>query len=75
MASCTETLQTSQDRSWLGQARVALSEAWRAYWEHRANRAAVVMLQSLDARALHDIGIDRSEIEWAVNGLQHERRR
>jgi uncharacterized protein YjiS (DUF1127 family) len=33
------------------------------------------MLQSLDARALHDIGIDRSEIEWAVNGLQHERRR
>jgi uncharacterized protein YjiS (DUF1127 family) len=33
------------------------------------------MLRSLDDRALHDIGIDRSEIDSLVYGPPHGRRR
>src|SRR5262249_12322353 len=43
-----------------------LSELWRAYWIGRARRASVVLLSSLDDRTLADIGLARSEIEWAV---------
>jgi uncharacterized protein YjiS (DUF1127 family) len=74
MATYTESARTGQTSAWLHHAGTALARAWRAYWQRRANRAAMVMLQSLDARALHDIGIDRSQIEWAVYGLQGERR-
>jgi uncharacterized protein YjiS (DUF1127 family) len=75
MTTRTEVVRTTnRDTWWLHNVRTVLTWAWHAYWERRANRAAVVMLQSLDAHALHDIGIHRSQIEWAVNGLQRERR-
>jgi uncharacterized protein YjiS (DUF1127 family) len=74
MATYTEVVRTGQDRPWLAHMRTALGAAWRAYWKGRANRAAVMMLQSLDAHALHDLGIDRSEIEHAVYGQHGERR-
>ncbi len=41
---------------------------WRVYWESRARRAAVELLHHLDDRALHDIGISRSEIDKMVYG-------
>jgi uncharacterized protein YjiS (DUF1127 family) len=39
---------------------------WEAYWTRRAKRATVALLRGLDDRVLHDIGIDRSEIESVV---------
>ena len=53
----------------------ALKRGWQAYWERRAQRATVALLQSLDEQALHDIGVNRSEIESVVYGPPIERRR
>ena len=47
---------------------------WHAYWDRKGRRATVMMLRALDDRALHDIGIDRSEIESVVYGNPGERR-
>ena len=52
----------------------ALQSAWTAYWIHRAERATVQMLHSLDDRTLKDIGLDRSEIESVAHNPGHERR-
>ena len=52
-----------------------LRRAWRAYWAWRARRATVMLLQSLDDRTLHDIGISPSEIESLVHCPDHRRRR
>ncbi len=46
---------------------------WEAYWTRRAKRAAVALLRGLDDRILHDIGIDRSEIESVVYGKGADR--
>lgn len=51
-----------------------LKRWWSAYWMRRAQRSTVMILRSLDDRALHDIGIDRSEIESVVFGTPAERR-
>jgi uncharacterized protein YjiS (DUF1127 family) len=48
---------------------------WRAYWSWRARKATVFILRSLDARTLHDIGIDPSEVESLVYGSGDRRRR
>lgn len=58
-------------------------QAWlRAAWQrHRRRadaRAAVLALSQLDARTLHDIGLDRSEIgsaAWELAGLAPRERR
>ena len=39
---------------------------WQAYWRRRAERATINILHSLGDNVLHDIGIDRSEIESVV---------
>lgn len=46
---------------------------WDAFWSHRAHRATVMMLRALDDRSLHDIGLDRSEIESVVYGKGTDR--
>jgi uncharacterized protein YjiS (DUF1127 family) len=75
MTTCTETLQTSEaNASWVQKIGGVAKSAWHAFWERRANRAAVVMLQSMDAQALHDIGVNRSEIESMVYGARRDRR-
>ena len=41
---------------------------WRAYALRRERNAAVRELRALDDRTLKDIGINRCEIEWVVDG-------
>jgi len=41
-------------------------DLWRAYRRRRAERATIAALQGLNDNVLHDIGIDRSEIESVV---------
>jgi uncharacterized protein YjiS (DUF1127 family) len=75
MTTCTEIVQTSEtESSWLHRVGGLVRSAWQAFWERRANRAAVVMLQSMDAQTLHDIGVNRSEIESMVYGARRDRR-
>jgi uncharacterized protein YjiS (DUF1127 family) len=59
---------------WLSRAAAVVRHGWQAYWRRRAQRATVALLQSLDQHALHDLGIDRSEIESVVYGVPVERR-
>ena len=52
-----------------------IRKAWRAYWDWRARRLTVMLLSSLDARTLHDIGVSPGEIEALVRcGGGHRRR-
>jgi uncharacterized protein YjiS (DUF1127 family) len=53
----------------------AAGEWWRAYALRRERNAAVRELHALDDRTLKDIGINRSEIEWVVNGQDDTRLR
>jgi len=39
---------------------------WQAYWRRRSERATINLLHALGDNVLHDIGIDRSEIESVV---------
>ena len=48
---------------------------WRGYWEHRARKASVRLLSSLDNRTLDDIGMHRSEIESFVYSRSKDRLR
>jgi uncharacterized protein YjiS (DUF1127 family) len=41
---------------------------WTAYWDRKARRATLLMLEALDDRTLRDIGLSRSEIRSAVFG-------
>jgi uncharacterized protein YjiS (DUF1127 family) len=50
-------------------------EAWQSYWEWRARKATVMILHSLDARTLRDIGISPGEIESLVRCGSDRRRR
>ena len=58
-----------------GGAAGLVRKAWRAYWDRRARRLTVMILNSLDARTLHDIGISPSEIESLVRCTAGQRRR
>jgi uncharacterized protein YjiS (DUF1127 family) len=48
---------------------------WRAYIRRRERNAAVRELRAFDDRMLKDIGINRSEIEWVVDGQDATRLR
>jgi uncharacterized protein YjiS (DUF1127 family) len=52
-----------------------LGDLWRAYWAHRARRASIILLSSLDDHILADIGLARSEIEWVVREKSKQRLR
>jgi uncharacterized protein YjiS (DUF1127 family) len=60
---------------WAGGLAPLVRRAWRAYWAWRARRVTVMLLQSLDDRTLHDIGISPSEIESLVHCPIGRRRR
>ena len=61
------------DRSFGRAAQDFLARAVRAYIEWTIRRATVRILGSLDDRALHDIGMSRSEIHSVVYGEPGER--
>jgi uncharacterized protein YjiS (DUF1127 family) len=45
---------------------------WVAYLARRVERAAIMQLHAMSDRQLQDIGLPRSDIEWAVRGeLDH----
>jgi uncharacterized protein YjiS (DUF1127 family) len=52
-----------------------IAKAWHAYWQRRAKRVTVALLDSLDDRTLHDIGVGRSEIPFIVYGRHGDRTR
>jgi len=52
-----------------------IAKAWRTYWEKRARRVTVELLQSLDDRTLRDIGVGRNEITSFVYGRPRDRTR
>jgi uncharacterized protein YjiS (DUF1127 family) len=56
-------------------AAATAGEWWRAYALRRERSAAVRELRALDDRALKDIGINRGEIEWVVEGRDDTRLR
>jgi uncharacterized protein YjiS (DUF1127 family) len=66
-------MQRADAEAHTGGARQLLRGWWDAYWQRRAKRATVFMLQGLDDRVLSDIGIDRSEIESVVYGSGADR--
>jgi uncharacterized protein YjiS (DUF1127 family) len=73
MATCTNTASAEHTQGLsLHRLGTAVTRAWNGYWEYRANRAAVSMLQSMDTNALRDMGISRGEIEAAVYGRSRE---
>ena len=43
-----------------------LAKSWADYVAAREQQASIAALHSLDDRSLRDIGLHRSEIEWAV---------
>jgi uncharacterized protein YjiS (DUF1127 family) len=61
--------------SFVGRTGHLLRAAWRGYWARRAQKATVLILQSLDDRTLRDIGISSGEIESSVYGKARDRRR
>lgn len=48
-------------------------DRWRTYWDWRARKATILLLHSLDARTLRDLGIAPSEIESLVHGSADDR--
>ena len=64
------TLSSSTGRLWaVGSDLSRLVERmWTSYWDHQARRATMLLLHSLDDRALSDIGFQRSEIHSVVFG-------
>jgi uncharacterized protein YjiS (DUF1127 family) len=73
--SCPVTTMTTAGSPTPSAAAGLVRKAWRAYWEWRARRMTVMILSSLDARTLHDIGISPSEIESLVRCTAGHRRR
>jgi uncharacterized protein YjiS (DUF1127 family) len=43
-----------------------IQHIWRAYWEWRARQAVVLLLRSLDDRALEDLGLTPDDIARAI---------
>ena len=73
MATCTDIAHSANAHgSGLHRLGAVVARAWNGYWEYRANRAAVVMLQSLDPQALRDMGINHGEIESVVYGQRED---
>jgi uncharacterized protein YjiS (DUF1127 family) len=76
MTTYTDTAQAAHAQSsGLHKLGALVTRTWNGYWEYRANRAAVAMLQSLDAQSLRDMGINHGDIESAVYGRREDWRR
>jgi uncharacterized protein YjiS (DUF1127 family) len=56
----------SRRPGWLHRLMVAIGKTWASLQRAREIRQSMSMLSRMDDRALQDLGIDRSEIEYAV---------
>jgi uncharacterized protein YjiS (DUF1127 family) len=73
MATCTDIEHSANAHgSGLHRLGAVVARAWNGYLDYRANRAAVATLNSLDAQALRDMGINRGDIESAVYGRRED---
>ena len=45
----------------------AATASWRAYCDRHRRRQAIAELEAFSDRELNDIGVRRSEIDWAVH--------
>jgi uncharacterized protein YjiS (DUF1127 family) len=70
--SCTQPAEeagrSARSLTLTARAGALIRLAWRDYWDWRARKATILILQSLDCRTLHDIGITPGEIESLVCG-------
>ena len=66
------TLSSSTGRLWAVASDLSrlVERAWKS-WDHQARRVTMMLLHSLDDRALSDIGFHRSEIQSVVFGSPH----
>jgi uncharacterized protein YjiS (DUF1127 family) len=62
-------------RAAAGAVAAAAGSWWHAYALRRERNAAVRELHALDDRTLKDIGVNRCEIEWVVDGRDDTRLR
>jgi uncharacterized protein YjiS (DUF1127 family) len=55
---------------WLGWAGRIIGYVWGAYWDWRTRRVMLLLLQSLDARTLKDIGVTPGEVSSFQDGRE-----
>ena len=65
MTCCSQQSRAPLGMGWVSGrgVRELLRAAWRAYWENRVERVAAEFLRLLDAHALGDLGLDRSDLD------------
>ena len=65
MTACSQQSRAPLGMRWVSGrgVRGLLRAAWRAYWENRVDRVAAEFLRLLDAHALGDLGLERSELD------------
>jgi uncharacterized protein YjiS (DUF1127 family) len=76
MTCCSQPREATLRTEWAQDGRgirELLRAAWRAYWKHRVERAAAEFLRLLDADALHDIGMSRSELGALLSEVEARR--
>jgi uncharacterized protein YjiS (DUF1127 family) len=66
--SNTFARQNGAASSILGRLAAAPKRFWTAYITWRVQQAAIIHLKSMNGRELKDIGLSRSQIEYAVMG-------
>lgn len=75
MSTTIATPDTAGRRALRGSRLIAIGK-WllTAYLTRRMQRAAIIQLHGMSDYELKDIGITRSQIEWAVRGKLEQRR-
>jgi uncharacterized protein YjiS (DUF1127 family) len=66
--SSTATRDESAHAHIAGSLLAAANRWWAGYTSWRLHKAAIAQLKSMSDRQLADIGVSRSEIEYAVRG-------
>jgi len=74
MSTTFATPDTAGRRALRGSRLIAIGKSLlTAYLTRRIQRAAIIQLHAMSDRELKDIGLTRSQIEWAVRGEPEQR--
>jgi len=74
MSTTFATPDTAGRRALRGSRLIAIGKSLlTAYLTRRIQRAAIIQLHAMSDRELKDIGLTRSQIEWAVRGEPEHR--